>query len=176
MKKTILVLSFLATNQAMSADEVPKDFSMNCWDGSFAYNRLSMAEKGGLVNIISSGQDMRIFRNLVKNSQSWGQVTVSVILPKANCKAADNDPKVINCTANEATLKVVSPGPTVQEILVKDAVIKVRKVEEISVYGIETKAYELTVTGDLGQTAPLLSQQYFYGLNKDETGNCRIGQ
>jgi hypothetical protein len=173
-------LALISSNSAFSGVAIPKNYSMKCWDRTFFYNRVDIREEKNRMIIESSSQDLAVYRNLLKlpASAQWGQAVVSLSVPSENCHVAESDSKIIACKSEKLLLDIKGQTSQGQEINRKreivNAIVQIRKIEELSVWGINTSGYELAILDNQNQTSPVLVQRYFYGLSEKETDNCTL--
>ncbi len=178
MKNLFLTLTTVISIQSTAA-ELPANLKLRCTDGTFAHNELAVDEKGGVVTLKSSAVHLEAYKHLLKLDANdlWGRLEVSVTFPKSHCRTGSSDSKIIVCTDKEATLNVTGKlgnTPVNQQIVVKEAVTKVRKISEVSIYGNDSSGYELSLAPGFGQDRDLITQQYFTGLSIDQSANCQI--
>ena len=173
----ITVGLLLSHSMALASAGLP---SLECWDGTFAYNRLKTQINGDKLDFTSSGQDLGVFSNLVKlpADGSWGQLKITFSMPQAKCKVSSLDAKIITCQTDYLTIEAkgtVGINEKIDErVDVKNAVVQIRRVNELAIWGNETSGYELTLASNHIRSSPVLTQRYFYGLDRDETANCKI--
>ncbi len=179
--KIVNVLTLLACNVAFAGNDIPANYAMECWDGTYAYNRLSVQAAGDQLNFNSSGQDLRIYHSLVRLPQNaiWGKLDVSFSIPMKSCKISPADPKVFTCLSNLLTLNIKGVSnlnsKIDQKVGVKNAVVQIRKVDEVAMWGNKTSGYELAIVAQNSlQGSPVLAQRYFYGLGENETDHCKM--
>lgn len=175
-KFALTVIGILVSNCMASANtSLP---SLECWDSTFAYNRLTTEAIGDRLHFTSSGQDLVVFKNLVKLSteNSWGQLEVSFSVPKTSCKASAMDAKIATCVASPLTVEVKGTAgldlKIDEKVIVGNAVVQIRRVNELSIWGNEVTGYELVVANDQSSVTPILTQRYFSGVGTDSTSNC----
>ena len=61
-----------------------------------------------------------------------------------------------------------------EKIKIRSAVVQVRKVDELAIWGNSTSGYELTIAENHRRRSPALVQRYFYGLSENETDHCKL--
>jgi len=175
-----LVLVTFITNAAFASQGLPTNYSMSCWDGTFAYNRLETQVNGDQLKFNSSGQDLGVYANLINlpSKDMWGNIDVSFSIPANNCKLSTADSKILTCQIDQLSINVtgtIDINTKIDETVeLKSAVIQLRKVDELSIWGNNTSGYELVVASNPIRTTPSLTQRYFYGLEENETANCKI--
>ncbi|MGE0764466.1 MAG: hypothetical protein AB7N80_14415 [Bdellovibrionales bacterium] len=181
MKTNLFVtLMTLMTSVAFASQDLPMNYSMSCWDGTFAYNRLEARVDGDQIKFNSSGQDLGVYANLINlpAQDMWGNVDISFLSPIKKCKLANTDSKILTCQVNQLSIKVtgtIDMSTKIDETVeLKNAVIQLRKVDELSIWGNNTSGYELVVASNHIRTTPSIAQRYFYGLEENETGNCKL--
>jgi hypothetical protein len=179
--KIVTVLMLLGCQMAFAGSDIPATYSMDCWDKTFAYNQLKVQVDNELLKFHSSGEDLSVYQKLVEipGNSSWGQLDVFFSIPLKDCKLSPTDSKIVTCASDLLTIEVkghaTGPNSKIDEKMnVKRAVVQIRKVDEISVWGNNTSGYELAVAENNGQGSPALVQKYFYGLTENDTGNCQL--
>lgn len=153
---------------------------MSCWDSTFVYNRLEAEVIGDRLKFNSSGQNLRVYANLINlpSKDTWGIIDVSFSIPVNNCKLSSADSKIFTCQIGHLSIDVtgtIGTNTKIDETVeLKSAVIQLRKVDELSIWGRNTSGYELVVLSNHIRTTPSLTQRYFNGLKENETENCKI--
>lgn len=177
-KFTLTVIGILVSGSMASANTgLP---SLECWDSTFAYNRLTTEIAGDLLHFTSSGQDLVVFKNLVKLSaeNSWGELAVSFSIPKTSCKASAVDAKIVTCVASPLTIEVEGTAgldlKIDEKVDVGNAQVQIRRVNELSIWGNEVTGYELLVANDQSSVTPILTQRYFSSVARNSTSNCEL--
>ncbi len=178
--KIVNVLIILMSHVASANSDIPANYAMDCWDGTYAYNRLNVRVDGDQLNFNSSGQDLGVYRSLLKlpANATWGQLNVSFSIPLKSCKMSPADSKVFTCMSDPLTIEVKAVAnlnsKIDKKILVKNAVVQIRQVNELAIWGNKTSGYELAIAENHLQSSPALVQRYFYGLNENETDRCKL--
>ena len=177
-KFALTVVGLLVSHSVASANTgLP---SLECWDSTFAYNRLTTEIVGDRLHFTSSGQDLVVFKNLVKLAaeNSWGELAVSFSIPKTSCKASAVDAKLVTCQARPLKIEVKGTAgldlKVDENVDVENAIVQIRRVNELSIWGNEVTGYELLVANDQSSVTPILTQRYFSGVGTDGTSNCEI--
>jgi len=180
MKLSFLFTVILAANTSFAAQNIPTNYSMSCWDHTFAYNRLEIQSQNNQIKFESSGQDLGVYANLINlpSKDMWGNLNISFSVPTNDCKLSNADAKILTCQLDQLVITVtgtIDLDTNIDEkVDIKSAVIQLRKVDELAIWGNNTSGYELVVASNHIRTTPSLTQRYFYGLEENETGNCKI--
>ncbi len=179
MKALLAALVLVGT--AAHAAPVPTGHKMECWDHTFAYNRLNLTEASGKVTIALSGQSLGVFTQLT-GVKGWGEVTVTATFPVEQCAISANDKKLISCTGDlKLDVKEQVAGGTIKRrtVPLKYAQLMVRKVSEVilnpsSPSTDDLQAYEATIVaqrmGDVVQFAQLYGTRMF----PDQLDACEL--
>jgi hypothetical protein len=179
MKLSFLFTMAIAANPSFAAQNIPTNYSMSCWDETFFHNRLEVQSQNNQIKFESTGQDLGVYANLINlpSKDMWGNLNVSFLVPTNNCKLSSVDSKILTCQVDQLSINVtgtIEMDTKIDETVeLKSAVIQLRKVDELSIWGYNTSGYELVVAKHI-RTTPSLTQRYFYGLEENETGKCKI--
>lgn len=177
--KALLAMIVLLSSSAFAAP-VPPLHKMSCWDHTFAYNQLEVAENAGAVELQVSGQNLEIFTALT-GDKGWGQIVLKMAFPAGECRASASDPKLLTCAARSVSIKLEDLSnfgrkPKTRTIVLEDATVALRKVSEagMNFNELDTTHYELNIDSYTGGHVTKFSQKYAHGLTIDATANCEL--
>ncbi len=92
------IIAALSNNLAIAG---AKERLLNCWDGSFAYTRLTVTkEESGLLTVLMVSQDHRVFNNLIPDER-WGVTTMEFKLNPNDCQSVLGPEEVMSCRAEK---------------------------------------------------------------------------
>lgn len=173
--KSLFALITLVSGTAFAAP-VPAAHEMNCWDHTFAYNRLAVVEKAGVVNLTISGQNLEVFTALT-GEKGWGEIYVKAAFPSAACLVGDSDVRIMRCQADvlELEVELTMPRPKKSRIIkLENAVIIVKKTLEVGdVFSPgEHASYELAVKTYTAGEVTKFTQAY--GMFSDPNDACKL--
>lgn len=179
--KTLFALMTFVSSVAFAAP-IPPKHQMNCWDHTFAYNRLAVVEQNGKVDLTISGQNLTVFTELT-GEKGWGQLEVHASFPAAACRTSQADLRLLKCKADELTLTIVKHDQktTKRQIKMKYVSMDVRKITEVDAglddkHDVELVAYELTVKSfnDGESFGDVLKLIQTYGTFGDASDACKL--
>lgn len=172
---TMMILGFGLT--AFAGNEIPENYELSCWDRTFAYNRLQAQNKDGKLNLTISGQDAEVFARLLDLSEEprWGELRVSTSIAVESCWTSAHDKKILTCAAEMITFEATDSNGSQQmqkKIKVKNGMVQLRKLSEMTDWGKESSGYELVISNHQFSKIHLLTQKYYHGMGGDESDNC----
>ncbi len=172
MKTKILFAMLMLINHLSIAAEIPRDLSLSCWDGTFAYNHLEVQAKEDQLHFTSSSETSTIYRNLPQLDSTF-ITSVSFSVPLKNCQSDESDSRILRCTLSSLRMKIESrnkPEAT-KTVDFRESSISLRKVTSMSQFARTTTGFELLVENRNELSG--FTQAYNYGLNNDESDNCQ---
>ncbi len=110
---TVLLVNILVAGNLLAAD-IPSDFEMSCWDGTFAYNTMDVGVNGKKLEVKLKG--MSLDENAILNPTKERYVELTLKIDKGLCKVASEDMRILNCSESNVELEVRSNqghGPVV---------------------------------------------------------------
>lgn len=176
--KFLFALVTLISLDAWAAP-VPVGHRLQCWDGTFAYNRFDVQEKSGTVQMEISGQNLATFTQLT-GEKGWGQLSVVIALPAGNCFVSKADPKLLSCATEKLTMIVTNldRDPQAKRTITMDhASVSLRKIVEAGTPfdpDEQLTAYELSIRSyDAGQVTKYV-QTFSSFIDPDSTIGCKL--
>lgn len=180
LKMFSTIVFLMACRTGFAGSELPFNYSLNCEDGSFAYNKLVVKSDNDNLIFISSSQDIGIYKSLLglSDEENWGDLRISASVRLKSCKVSSVDSKVVACRSESLVLEakgtVLSQSGFSKKIELKNVEIKIRKVDEVAFLRNHSTGYELTVTENHRPSSPVFTQKYFGGIREDETFQCKL--
>ncbi len=179
-----ILVTLLASTGA--AAEVPENYSLECWDGTFRYNRLTIKNRDENIHFESSSQAIEVYSSFLDLSPrpAWGDVRASFSLPKKDCVISSRDPKVITCNAERVDVGLTgyistseAPIALKESKQLESVFVQLRKVSEVSMFNDGVASYELLIsTVNSNGATIILKQNFSNGPTADQTNKCKITQ
>jgi hypothetical protein len=162
---------------AQAQTKIPENYTINCWDGTFAYNRLKAETKNEKIAFKFSGQQLSVFRHILPpgDERHWGALEAELQFDRSACQILESDQKIIGCKSENANLTVsVRTFPNEQKFIVpiKAAFLQLRKIEEIGYWGKATSGYQVILQDMQKNNGLLISQHFYTGLGGMEDEYC----